>query len=457
MLKIESKPNFKFYDRCAELNLNHLMFIDDVILFCHGDFKSIYYVLQGLKLFSRSSSLQPNPNKSAIYCYGMDDQDIQRIIDCSRFSKKEVPLKYFGIPICAKRISVKESMVLADKMTARIKTWSSRNLSLAGRAILVNSILMSIHFYWSQVMVLLKKTIRDIEAICRAYLWKGHHVSQGSGPIAWDHVCQPKATGGISLKKIAKWNIAAMTKYVWVIANKEDNLWIRWIHCVYIKGEEWWNYQAPPQASWYWRKLVVVKNQVKASMDIHQFVFVQYKISNGYKALCPPQNKMNWSHEVWNRLNIPRHSFFLWIVVQDRLRTRERLYKLNIIGEDFCLFCKDQTESSEHLFFSFSFSKLCLSQVKAWLGWRVETTALNRLLRWLERAKISRFHKVVLVAAVVALVYHLWKNRNDILWNSTKQAQEQVVHVTKEDVKSRVVCNWPKYVKPVDGCWFSTL
>uniref|UniRef100_A0A803QH46 Uncharacterized protein n=1 Tax=Cannabis sativa TaxID=3483 RepID=A0A803QH46_CANSA len=138
-------------------------------------------------------------------------------------------------------------------------------------------------------------------------MWKGHHVSQGSGPIAWDHVCQPKAAGGI--------------------------------------GEEWLNYQAPPQASWYWRKLVAIKNQVKAAMDIQQFALVHYKISNGYKALCPPQNKVNWSHE----------------------------------------------------------------------------------------------------------------NRNDILWNSRKQAHEQVVHVTKEDVKSRVVCNWPKNVKPIDVVWFSTL
>uniref|UniRef100_A0A803PW39 Uncharacterized protein n=1 Tax=Cannabis sativa TaxID=3483 RepID=A0A803PW39_CANSA len=44
----------------------------------------------GLKLFSSSSELQTNPHKSAFYCCGMDDHDVQRIINSSGFSKKEV-------------------------------------------------------------------------------------------------------------------------------------------------------------------------------------------------------------------------------------------------------------------------------------------------------------------------------------------------------------------------------
>lgn len=39
-------------------------------------------------------------------------------------------------------------MILVDKMIARVRCWSSRNLSYQGRLVLVNYVLNNIHLYW---------------------------------------------------------------------------------------------------------------------------------------------------------------------------------------------------------------------------------------------------------------------------------------------------------------------
>uniref|UniRef100_A0A803QSU6 Reverse transcriptase domain-containing protein n=1 Tax=Cannabis sativa TaxID=3483 RepID=A0A803QSU6_CANSA len=150
MQRIGSKEDFQFHERCEGIKLNHLSFADDVLLFSKGDFKSFYLMLQGLKLFLISS-------------------------DMSGFCRHNAPFRYLGVPICGKRISRKDCKELAEKMTSRTKTWSTRNLSFAGRAVLVNSILMTIHSYWSQIMILPEKIVNEIEAIFRAFLWKGEH------------------------------------------------------------------------------------------------------------------------------------------------------------------------------------------------------------------------------------------------------------------------------------------
>ncbi|XP_062074777.1 probable cyclic nucleotide-gated ion channel 10 [Humulus lupulus] len=138
-------------------------------------------------------------------------------------------------------------------------------------------------------MILPRKVIDGIEAICRAYLWKGQHLFQGAGLIAWERVCQSKAAGGIGFKRVAEWNISAIIKYVWAIANNEENLWVKWIHSVYLKGGDWWNYQPLTQGSWYWKKLVAVKDRVKNITDIQG--------DHVYENNCDPTREEQLPHQ----------------------------------------------------------------------------------------------------------------------------------------------------------------
>ena len=67
MTFIGKLPGFQFHPRCKSMALNHLAFVDDVILFCKGDFQSVQLMLQGIQLFAATSGLKANPQKSDFF------------------------------------------------------------------------------------------------------------------------------------------------------------------------------------------------------------------------------------------------------------------------------------------------------------------------------------------------------------------------------------------------------
>ena len=146
-------------------------------------------MLQGLKRFSHTSGLFPNPEKSALYCAGIDKNIVQKLVDIAGFTEGTLPLTYLGIPIYAKRMPIREGEILIDKMVDRIHKWKAKNLSYAGRLVLIKSVLLSISIYWSQIIIMPASWIKRINGICRSFLWKGDENNSGSGVISWKNVC----------------------------------------------------------------------------------------------------------------------------------------------------------------------------------------------------------------------------------------------------------------------------
>lgn len=86
MMKMCEFEAFKFHTRCKSLKLTHLAFADDVILYCGGEFQSIYVMLYAFKLFSQSSGLCTNRKKFDFYTTNVEGEIIQRIKEVSVFN-----------------------------------------------------------------------------------------------------------------------------------------------------------------------------------------------------------------------------------------------------------------------------------------------------------------------------------------------------------------------------------
>lgn len=179
---------FSYHPKCAVINLSHLVFADDMLIFC-GDEVGSFGVIKGvLKEFHFFSGLQPNLGKSACFFAGVDQERklaLRAILDIPEVS---LPVKYLGVPLISTKLRYLNCLVLKDKMLQRVQCWSNKSLSYRGRCQLISSVLLSIQVYWSSIFIIPRKMMKEIEAILNAFLWNGVALKSVGIEVAWKSV-----------------------------------------------------------------------------------------------------------------------------------------------------------------------------------------------------------------------------------------------------------------------------
>ncbi|KAL2944091.1 LINE-1 retrotransposable element ORF2 protein [Bienertia sinuspersici] len=458
--KMTKNSEFKFHPKCKPMNLTHLCFADDLILCSKGEIESVKMLINCFHAFSLTSGLQASKDKTEIYTCGMKEEQIQEIIHDTGFRRGHLPFKYLGIPISSKRISIGQCENLIEKMTSRIRIWSSKNMSYAGRAQLINAVLLSIHQYWAQVFILPKAVLTKIEGICRAFLWSGKWYSNAPGNISWDRTCTPKSAGGLGIKDIQRWNYASLGRYVWALATKQDNLWVKWVHAIYIKDSTWEDYYPKANVSWYWKKIWECKQKlIDKGVTMNELQnWHKFSVKKVYMALSEENSKVFWHRNVWGRLAIPKHKFCAWLAVQERLKTKDRLEKIGVVSDTGCVLCQEASETWSHLFFQCKYSKQLIQEISQWLGARPTATNIPRMYRWINRrATASKFQKEVWNAAINASIYHIWQQRNKKIWKDQGLEWDQVVKQIKALIIMRINGCIDKKKNGSDKQWINKL
>ncbi|GFZ21562.1 hypothetical protein Acr_29g0007240 [Actinidia rufa] len=139
---LKRNPNFNFHPKCAEINIAHLAFADDLILFARGDPISVKLSIGCLKKFEECSWLCTNESKSNVFMAGICSEDIEEIKSITGFRMGEFPLRYLGA-----------------------------SLSYAGRSELVKSVLQGVKCFWLSILPIPVGVKDKIISLCRNFLW----------------------------------------------------------------------------------------------------------------------------------------------------------------------------------------------------------------------------------------------------------------------------------------------
>ncbi|XP_074266132.1 uncharacterized protein LOC141588598 [Silene latifolia] len=246
---------------------------------------------------------------------------------------------------------------LVEKVVARIRGWGARKLSYTGRLVLVQSVLSQLHVYWSRIFVIPATVIDRITTICRNFLWSAS-ISMANSPYHGSLFVFAKKHGGLGVVNSRKWNLAMIGKYTWWLACKSDHLWIKWVNHIYMKGVDWKHYEPSQNTSWTWRMICKVKNIRKFGYVHNNWATANgvYTINAGYQWLQGSMAKVEWYPLVWNRFNLPKHSFIVRLCARQRLLTKDKAWAFGVVNDGICEICKLEDETHMHLFYQCPFS-----------------------------------------------------------------------------------------------------
>ncbi|KAL2248037.1 UNVERIFIED_CONTAM: hypothetical protein Sindi_2656000 [Sesamum indicum] len=101
-----------------------------------------------------------------------------------------------------------------------------------------------------------------------------------------------------------------------------------------------------------------------------------------YQLLCPPGPKVGWTSLLLGSLKIPRHSFILWMAIQEKLTT-DKPWLAHLGG---CILCDgDADETHSHLFFRCQFSRRCLAALRQIIRFAWPNREWARDVEWATR------------------------------------------------------------------------
>jgi hypothetical protein len=184
-----------------------------------------------------------NVHKSTVSFYRMEagTKDFFKSLFPFEILNFQEGIKYLGFHLKPNDYRKSDWRWLLAKLENRLKGWSFRWLSRAGRLTLTKSVLEAIPVYWMSLAWIPKGLLEKSRKLCFRFIWSGTQEAFTTPWAKWDLLAHPKALGGWGLKNIFMFAKALATKSGWRLLTT-DSLWSTILIQKYIRPdslEDW--------------------------------------------------------------------------------------------------------------------------------------------------------------------------------------------------------------------------
>ncbi|GKC57148.1 homeodomain-like protein [Tanacetum coccineum] len=171
----------------------------------------------------------------------------------------------------------------------------------------------------------------------------------------------------------------------------------------------------------------------------------EFSVKNVWDAIRTRGGEVDWYRIVWFPHYVPRHAFFLWLVMRNSLKTQDRLKQWDVGINTYlnllrCSLCDLQADSREHLFFECSYSTQVWATVRRLANMDNVPPVLQNILLYLQpmahkRTAKSIIGKILLAAAI----YFIWIERNNRLFKDIKKNPEELCDMIMSTVRLKLI------------------
>ena len=277
-------------------------FADDTMLYLQGNEANLERAQSAIDLFCKASGASINWNKSKGFWISSESNPLWKPNAEFKWIAKGEATRYLGTWIGVDIDKGIQMQQIQSKICDKIRNWSGMHLSLAGRIIVANHVLLSTLWHAVSVWMFDKQAIRTVKACIRGFLWAGMRKDNAAAKVAWSTLVLPKSKGGLGLIDPGLQSQALLCKVLVRSLLPGNELWKTLIHNRSILwsprlGGQWKSHKAWP----FCRDLKLRKSNRLADRTCMS-VMQAWSMLRGHLSRNRPSTSAEWMRQplLWN-------------------------------------------------------------------------------------------------------------------------------------------------------------
>lgn len=206
--------------------LTHLLFVDDCFLFCRSNAIEASILKDILDTYDRASGQLINFQKSEVFFSSNTPHTTRQFIYSLLGVTKTIGIrKYLGLPSIIGRRKKEIFCFIKDRLWKRISHWTSKNLSKAGKEIMIKSMAQSILPFCMSIFLLPTSLEDELQKMMNSFWWGSNsHSKKDINWLNWDKLTMIKDYGGMSFRHLHAFNIAMLGKQGWGLITNQNTM-----------------------------------------------------------------------------------------------------------------------------------------------------------------------------------------------------------------------------------------